>query len=263
MRVLVTGAYGFIGSHIVARLSADGHDIVGVGRRIAEAARRFPRMRWIALDFARARCAEDWLPHLAGIDAVVNCVGVLQEGLQDSIRAVHVEGTDALFAACAQAGVRRVVHLSAIGVDQDRPTAFSRSKREADERLMARDLDWVILRPSVVVGRAAYGGSALFRALAALPGFVPLIADAGRLQVVQVDDLTAAVRFFLRTDAPTRRVLEIAGPERLSLAEIVVAYRSWLGLPPARIVQLPRWLAHLMYRLGDLLGWLGWRPPIR
>ena len=262
MRVLVTGAYGFIGSHIVARLHADGHEIVGVGRRVGGAARRFPYVRWIALDFARAR-AEDWLPHLAGIDAVVNCVGILQDSPGQSVRGAQVDGPRALFAACAQAGVRRVIHFSAVGVDRDRPSAFLRTKREADEELMGSDLDWVILRPSVVVGRSAYGGSALLRGLAALPGFVPVIPAAGSLQVVQADDVAATVAFFLRPDASTRHVVELVGPQRLGFTDVVLAFRRWLGEPEPRLVRVPRWLAYLSYRLGDFAGLLGWRPPIR
>ena len=70
---------------------------------------------------------------------------------------------------------------------------------------MARNLDWVILRPSVVVGRQAYGGSALFRGLAALP-ILPRLAGTGPLQIVQLDDLVRTVLFFLQPDAPSRLV---------------------------------------------------------
>jgi uncharacterized protein YbjT (DUF2867 family) len=263
MRVLVTGAYGFIGSHVLARLAADGHELIGVGRRVGEAARRFPNVRWVPVDFAQATRPEDWSAHLAGIDAVVNCVGVLQSAPGQTVEAIQVDGTVALFEACARAGVRRVVHLSAVGVDQERPTEFSRTKRSADAALMALPLDWVILRPSVVVGRAAYGGSALFRGLAGLPGFLPVVKDAGPLDIVQADDVAATVAFFLKPDTPARRVLELVGPQRLSFTEVVLAYRRWLGLPPPRLVPLPGWLAHVAFRLGDFVGWLGWRPPLR
>ena len=263
MRVLVTGAYGFIGSHLVAKLVAEGQQVVGLGRHIDDARRRFPDVRWVALDVASATRPEDWLPHLCGIDAVVNCVGALQDTPSNSLRAVHVDGTRALFAACAQGGVRRVVHFSAIGVDRDRPSDFSRTKREADNALMALDLDWVILRPSVVIGRGAYGGSALLRGLAALPGTVPVIPDAGPLQAVWLDDVVATAVFFLRPDAPARCALEIAGPERLAFTDVVLAFRRWYGLRKPRMLTIPKWLAHVMYRLGDFAGLLGWRPPIR
>ena len=262
MRVLVTGATGLIGAAVVARLIEAGHHVVGVARGTARASRSIPAADWIALDIAAATRPEDWLPHLAGVDAVVNCAGILQDSPHESTRAVHIHGAGALFAACERAGVRRVVQISAIGVDRETPSDFSLSKRRGDDYLMQRDLDWVILRPSVVLGPAAYGGSALFRGLAALP-VLPVMPDTGPLQVVQSDEVVATVLFFLAPEAPARVALDLAGPERLSLAEVVAHYRRWLGWHEPRIATLPRWAATLLYRLGDAAGWLGWRPPLR
>jgi uncharacterized protein YbjT (DUF2867 family) len=262
LRVLLTGASGLIGSAVLARLRAEGHEIVAVTRSGGSADRWQFASRWVAMNIARATKPEDWLPHLADVDAVVNCAGVLQDSPSDSTAGVHTHGIAALFAACERAGVRRIVHLSAIGVDRNAPTAFSRSKFEGDKALMARDLDWVILRPSVVVGRPAYGGSALFRGLAALP-VLPVVPDTGPMQIVQLDDVTRTIVFFLRPEAPLRTALDIAGPERLAFSHIVDTYRRWLGWPEAQRITMPRWAAHAMYRLGDLLGFLGWRPPMR
>jgi hypothetical protein len=101
------------------------------------------------------------------------------------------------------------------------------------------------------------------RALAVLPVFIPLIKNTGPLQVVQIEDVTATVAFFLRKDAPARRVLELVGPQPLSLKEVLVALRGWYGLKPARLLRIPHWFASLCFRLGDVAGLLGWRPPIR
>jgi uncharacterized protein YbjT (DUF2867 family) len=262
MRLLVAGATGLIGAALVTRLVERGDAVVAVARRTIRAARAMPSVHWVELDIAAANRPEDWLPHLAGVDAIVNCAGVLQDSARDSTRGVHVEGVAALFAACERAGIRRVVQLSAIGVDRETPTAFSRSKREGDEALMQRNLDWVILRPSVVLGPAAYGGSALFRGLAALP-WLPVMPDTGPLQIAQLEDVVASILFFVAPDASSRLAVEIAGPERLSFADIVRAYRQWLGWPEPRLVSLPRWAAALLFILGDFAGWLGWRSPLR
>jgi nucleoside-diphosphate-sugar epimerase len=193
LRILLTGATGLIGRAVLVSLHGEGHAVVAVARN-ADAAARLPEaVACIALDIAKATSPADWLPHLVGIDALVNCAGVLQDSPRDSTAGVHAEGAAALFAACERAGVRRVVQISAIGVDQG-ATAFARTKLAGDKALMARNLDWAILRPSVVVGRPAYGGSALFRALAALP-ILPRLADAGPLQIVQLDDLVRTVLF--------------------------------------------------------------------
>jgi uncharacterized protein YbjT (DUF2867 family) len=263
MKILVTGAYGFIGSAVTARLSAEGHRIVGIGRSTKEAARKRPDIEWVKLDIGRAKSAEEWLPHLAGVEAVVNCAGVLQDGLGDNVKAVQADGTIALFAACERAGVRHVIHISAIGVDRAQPTEFTATKLLADEDLQKRDLDWVILRPSVVYGRGAYGGSALLRASAALPGFVPEFPDAGEIQLVHLDDVCETVAFFLKVGAPARVALDLAGPERLSLPLVTQRFRQWCGLSRARVIAVPRWLAALLFRAGDAASWLGWRPPVR
>ncbi len=185
MRVLVTGAYGLIGSACLARLHRDGHAVVGAGRSLSEA-RRFPYARWVAADFARLTSAAAWRPLLADIDAVVNCVGVLQDSARDDTRRVHVEATSALFDACAQVGIRRVVHVSAIGAEREGPTSFSRSKAEAEAHLQQLDLDWVILRPALVLAPAVYGGTAMLRGLAGLPWLRPLIGADSRIQIVGI-----------------------------------------------------------------------------
>ena len=176
MRVLVTGAYGLIGAACLARLHRDGHVLVGAGRSVGEARRRLPFARWVEADFARLMTPAAWRPLLTGIDAVVNCVGVLQDGARDDTSRVHVEATAALFDACRQAGIRRVVHISAIGAERDGPTGFSRTKAAAEAHLAALDLDWVILRPGLVLAPEVHGGTAMLRALAAFPLVTPLVA---------------------------------------------------------------------------------------
>jgi uncharacterized protein YbjT (DUF2867 family) len=262
MRILLIGASGLIGSAVAARLKRDGHEIVAVGRGGGPAARRVPVDGWVKLDLRDATRMEAWLPHLAGMEAVINCAGVLQDSSRDSPGKVHREMPLALWRACEAAGVRRVIQLSALGVDRGGITDFSRSKLEGDTALESSDLDWVILRPSVVVGRSAYGGSALFRGLASLPVF-PSPAEAGPVDVVQLDDVAETVARLLGPGAPSRLALELTGPDRLAFAEIVAAYRRWLGWIPARRFTAPGWLMGLAYRTGDALAWLGWRPPIR
>jgi uncharacterized protein YbjT (DUF2867 family) len=263
MRILVIGAYGFIGSTVVARLSADGHEVVGAGRRIGQASRTRPDLSWIKINLARARTAEKWRSALKGIDAVVNCAGVLQDTPTDSTQKVHVNAMAALFEACSSERVRRVVQISAVGVGPDVDTRFARTKFAAEEVLKKHDFDWVILRPSLVIGRSVYGGMALLRSLAAIPFVLLLARESASFQPVQVTDLASAVSFFLKPDAPARRIIEIAGPQRLTLAQIVGAYRRWLGLAPGEIIRLPLIAAKVIAWIGDAASWLGWRPPLR
>jgi uncharacterized protein YbjT (DUF2867 family) len=259
MRILVTGASGFIGSAITARLNSLGQEVIAVIHRANLPA----AMAWqqVQRDFERSTKAE-WLPLLTGVDAVVNCVGALQDAPGSSVDELHHTGVRMLFEASVEAGIRRVIHLSAIGVDRATPSHFSASKRAGDSALTALPLDWVILRPSVVVGEAAFGGSALFRGAAALP-VMPKFPEAAPLQVVQLDDVVQTVLFFLDPQSPSRLTLELCGPERQSFNDVVAAYRQWFGWGRAYSLDVPASLARLPYMVGDVLGWLGWRSPIR
>jgi uncharacterized protein YbjT (DUF2867 family) len=257
-RILVIGATGLIGAAISARLTREGHSVSGLARK----GRRSGADEIKAFDVARATKCEDWEPMLTQVDVVVNCAGALQDGPRDDLSGVHLEGPSALFQACEKNDVKRVIHFSAIGIDRAQPSEFSRTKKEAEEVLEASALNWVILRPSVVIGRAAYGASAMFRGLAALP-VLPLMPDTGKLQVVQLEDVVETVVRLLPDSAPARVTLELAGPERLEFRDVVAAFRSWMGWKPARQIRIPRPVAKLLYELGDLLGRLGWRPPLR
>jgi uncharacterized protein YbjT (DUF2867 family) len=263
MRVLVTGAYGLIGSAVLARLHRDGHELIGAGRALTQARRQAPYARWVEADFNRLTLTGDWLAHLAGVDAVVNCVGVLQDGARDDVHKVHVAATIALFAACERAGVRRVIHVSAIGASFRAPTAFARSKAEAEDDLVARYLDWVILRPALVLAPAVYGGTALLRGLAGVPFVTPVIEPEARVQVVGIDDVADTVALCLQPDAKTAVKWDLAHPQVLTLGGMLVALRAWLGFPARPLWRVPLGLALAGAWVADALGYLGWRSAAR
>lgn len=261
--MLVLGANGFIGGHVAAALSSAGWSVRAGARRIAEPSRRAPAFDWVTADFAQLATAEAWEPLLAGVEAVVNCVGVLQDGGGDSTRAAHVDGPRALVAACGAAGVRRLVHISAVGADDAAGTDYARTKAETERLVEAAAVDWLILRPSLVVDRAAFGGTGLIRALAAFPLFSPVVGGDQTFRPIPLGDLTATVVAALRPGAPSRQTLDMPGPEAVTMVETLRLYRAWLGLKPAPVLRVPRILAGPALAVGDLLGRLGWSSPIR
>lgn len=263
MRVLVTGAYGLIGSAVLARLHREGHELAGTGRSIAAARRRFPYARWIAADFDQLTTLEAWQPLLSGIDAVVNCAGALQDGLRDDLRRVHADAPLALFAACERFGPPRVIQMSAAGAGVDKPTAFSATKGEADARLAASSLDWLILRPGLVLAAGVYGATAMLRGLAAVPWRTPLAHGDARLQIVSTDDVAETVAWGLGPGLRTRATFELVHPQVLNVRDVVVAQRQWLGFAQQPVFDLPRPIALLVSRIADGLGYLGWRSPAR
>ncbi len=254
MRVLILGANGFLGSAIVRALLRADINVRAAVRDPDKLARRFPRVEAIKAELRdeAAWRPDFWHAALDGVDAVVNAAGVLQPRRARDAWAVHLHAPDALFAACESAGVRRVIQISAIGVEEAE-TVYAQSKRAGDEALMARDLDWTVLRPVIVIGDGSYGGTSMLRALAACPWITPVIGDGTTaLDVIHKDDLAAAIVRLLKTGGAKRAMLEPASAERLTLAETVTAYRRWLGLAGRPVVAMPSWCVDGLARIGDL-----------
>ena len=263
MRILVLGGYGLIGAAVLVRLVAAGHAVAGLGRSVAAARRRYRDATWLEQDIASLAEPQDWRPLLADVDAVVNCSGALQDGARDDVQTVQSVAMQALFQACAQAGVRKIVQVSAVGATRQASTLFMRSKAEADAALAGYDLDWVILRPGLVLAPAAYGATALLRALASVPLVTPLLDGGQPIQTVHVDDVAEAVLLAVEGRVPARASYDLVEDAPHTLAGIVAAWRKRLGYAEAPVVALPRRLGLLAFRLGDALGALGWRSPLR
>ena len=263
MKCLVTGAYGFIGRDVVAALQSEGVSVVGAGRDLALGRRILPDIEWIACDFNRDIEVANWLPRLAGIDAVVNSVGILQSSLHDDAERIHGSATIALFQACAALGVRRLVHISAVSADRDLGTAYAQSKAAADRALAGLDINWLIVKPSLVIGRGSYGGP---RCSGALPASLHIAAAWAGDRALPADRLGRS-RPRHREAGGVRRVgahhAACAGPQALSVRDIIVAYRAWLGFPKARAIVVPLALLRPLLRLGDAAGLLGFASALR
>lgn len=262
MRVLITDAYGFLGSHIVSGLLKAGVEVIGCGRNLDLARRLLPDIEWRSCDFNRDVTPEHWLERLDGIDAVINCVGIVQETAQQSLSAIHEEAPSALFKACERRGIRRVIQISALGAEGSGPTAYSTTKNAADDTLQTLNLDWLILRPSLVYGQACYGGTALFRGLAAFPFFVPVMGAERRFQPIHMSDFVEVVCRGILNKEPRTGLFNLTGPEEKSTKEILIAYRAWLGLRSAPVWEVPRILGWPILKMGDLIDWLGVRTPV-
>ena len=264
MRVLLIGAYGFIGSGIARRLVAKGHEVRAFGRDSAFGARSAPALEWVQGDLNRMTRAADWRDLLDGVDAVVNASGALQSGGGDRLDDIQGRSIIALIDACEEAGVARFVQISAPGAAPGDATAFLSTKGKADSHLTASRLRWAILRPTLVIGRDAYGGTLLIRSLAAQPWLLFLVHGEARMQTVALADVARAVTRCLRRGAPAGIDALLAERDEHSLSEIVLAHRRWLGLPaPRKVIALPAWLARPVSLIADALGAFGWRSPLR
>lgn len=253
MRVMLTGANGFIGRHLLAGLEAAGHEVVAAVRD-PDALRR-PDLQTLRIDFNRDTDAAVWAKRLAGVDAVVNCAGVLQSSLGQSAEAIHAAAPIALFEGASVAGVRRVIQISAISAEPGAGTEYAETKLAADEHLKRMDLDWVIVRPSLVYAAGAFGGTALMRALAALPFRIPLVGDGEqRFQPIHMNDVVACVVGLLAKIRVNRQVIDPVGPDVVTFRQLLVDFRAWLSFAPAPCLPIPLPLIRIASRLGDVFG---------
>ena len=236
MVVLLLGASGFLGRHIAAALIEGGHAVIRAARRPPPRTSS-PSERWIALDLMDERSPAEWSKLLAGVDATINGIGILRETRVQTFERIHVQGPQALFAACAAAGVR-VIQISALGADACSPIAYLRSKGAADAHLLRTVERGVVVRPSLVFGVG--GASArLFTRLAALP-ILPLPHQGAQLvQPIHVEDLAALIRTIAECDAPAQRIVSAVGPRPLTLKELLATLRAQMGLPPAWTIANP------------------------
>jgi len=261
MRVFVLGGHGFIGSSVVAHLTRSGFQIVGLTRS-PEIATRYPTVEWRNGDLSRLTSVTDWRPLIADCNAIVNCAGALQDSPRDSLAAVHIAGPMALYRACVELGIRRVVHVSSAGIGAV-DTRFGQTKREAEAGLTSLDLDWVILRPGLVIGPNAFGGTALLRGIAGFPLCVPIPNTERTIQIVSIYDVAETIRVALKEDTRHHAVWELVHPNRIAFSEIVLACRAWLGFRPCPICKISLVLVRLVSLSADVAAYLGWRSPLR
>lgn len=243
MNLLLCGADGFIGRALQPMLEARGH-------RVIRAVRRPSRPGDIVVDYRRDLDPAVWAPRLYGCTAAINAVGILRESRPGDFERIHHLAPAALFAACAQAGVARVVQISALGAASG-GSAYLASKAAADRALLQTLPGGVVLRPGLVFGVDG-ASSRLFLKLASLP----LIGLPGgghqRLRPIHIDDLCALVCALLETARPPPLIEAVGGAE-LDYAQLLACYRRALGFPPAITFALPAPLMSLTAKLAARL----------
>jgi len=256
MRIFLTGASGFIGGHILRALSDRGHTVTCLAR--GAAARRLgamalPGVSVVQGEFTRP---EEWLEHVPGHDAVVNAVGIIRETPHGTFESVHQDAPIALFERAAEAGVGRIVQISALGADDEAEGRYHLSKRAADRRLAELGVPYVVLRPSVVYGPGDQSMT-FFLSLAALP-VTPVPGD-GRsvLQPVHVDDVVRAVVVSLEREEPRALTVDVGGRDPLTLDQIFDTLARWLGKAGAVKLHAPWPLMGLAAAATDALGGRG------
>lgn len=264
MTILLLGATGFIGSEIARALSAQGKMIIGLARDPDEGARLVPGLAWIKGDLRHLVSPASWVDMLEGVDIIINASGALQSGLRDNVDQVQSDAIIALIDAATAKGVRRFIQISASNATTDASTDFMASKARADAVLSSSGLDHAILRPGLVIGRNAFGGTELIRLLAGVPLVAPGLTGLKPVQCVGMEDVVSAVMAALDAPAPLAETCDLVGETAHGLTDIIAAHRTWLGLPKPRwSLTVPGALLRPVALVADMLGWLGWRSPLR
>ena len=264
-KVLVLGASGLIGRFVTDDLRARGFEVIGVARELEASQRNGPldlELPVVSMDAT----ALTKLMRESAVDVVVNCLGVLQDGPGSNTTAVHRDFVARLLQAIRDCGrAIRLVHISIPGAAETDRTAFATTKREAERLIAASGIPYAILRPGFVVAPAAFGGSAMLRALAALPIDLPATERTAPFQPVAVEDVAATIAWLAARDPAGAGAVtwDLMQPQAITLGGVIGHFRHAFGTQDWPRIALPSFLLDLGCKLGDLTSLLGWTPPVR
>lgn len=251
-KVLLLGGSGFVGTYIANRLSQRGV-LVTIPTRRRERTKALIMLPGVDMVQANIHCQESLTELVRGHDAVINLIGILHSR---DFGEAHVELPKKIVAACAAAGVRRLLHMSALKADSTAPSEYLASKGEGEKLVLAAQgkLDVTVFRPSVIFGRGDSFLTAFARFLKLTPIF-PLGYGQARFQPVWVGDVADAFVAALSDASTFGQAYDLCGPKVYSLRELV-EYTAELCGSCARIVALGEGLAY--FQAG--LMWLAPRP---
>ena len=249
MKVLVLGGNGFIGRNIVAKLQAQGAQMVIGSRKFSI------QNNQLQVKMQNMQQAEDWLLLINGFDIVVNAVGILRErGLinqRETYANIHTFAVKSLADACAQTGVK-LIHISAIGLSASAKSGFITSKYWGEQAILASGADAIIVRPSLLDGEGGYGAK-WFRRVATWPlQFV--MQSQGLVAPLQVLDLGEAVANLYLNSQIGPQIIELGGNNVMTIGQYLQALRASINKPNALQINTPKWLVRLISHVFDVLA---------
>ena len=227
MNILVTGGTGFVGGHLVPRLLAAGHTV----RVLARGVHRASLPAEVALIHGDVASGEGLDAALRDIAAVVHLVAVIRERGAYTFQRVNHAGTANVVRAMQQLGVRRLVHMSALGAAPDPRLRYTYSKWQGEQEVRRSGLDFTILRPSLQFGRDGGFVDRLRQALAPIPLFAAVPGSGQtRFQPIWVEDVATCVLLALHRTDTFGQTYDIGGPEYLTYEQMLDLVLRALGL---------------------------------
>ena len=226
-KILIFGGTGFVGTQVCEKLNQASCRVTVATRR-REHARHLQLLPLVDVIEIDLHDSAALAALVAGHDAVVNLIAILH-GSEEAFQKVHVQWPLTLIRACKAAGVRRMVHISALGAAIDSPSKYQRSKARGEAALLGAGLDVTVLRPSVIFG----AGDSFLNTFAHLQQVFPVIPLAGseaRFQPVWVGDVASAVVRCLEDNTTAGQVYEACGPQVFTLKQLVQLAGSYAGI---------------------------------
>jgi NADH dehydrogenase len=220
--ILITGASGFLGSHLARRLAQAGQRVRAMvrDRNLAEREGRLAGLplEWVQADVTRPASLA---PAMQGVSDVVHTVAIAIERRGRTYESTNDDGTRNVVEAAGRSGVRRFVHMSQLGARPGLPYRFLASKGRSEQHVTGSGLAWTILRPSVIWGPEDEFANTFARLALITPVFFPIIGDGqSRFQPVWVEDVASTVAAVLQDERTAGQTVELGGPEVLRLEEI-------------------------------------------
>ena len=239
MRVAITGATGFIGSHLTTRLSSEGHEVVQIGRRSTGE----DQVVKASLDDVDQLAAA-----FAGCHAVAHCAGITREIDGQTFQRVHTEGTRNVVEAARRAGVEKIVLMSFLRARPDCGSLYHESKWSAEEIVRDCGLDYTIIKAGVVYGRGDHMLDHLSHAFHTFPVFALVGFEEKTVRPLAVEDLVHVMRAALIDRRLKRQTIALVGPEEVFLSEAVRRVAEVVNKQPV-MFPLPVWCHRLLARV--------------
>ncbi|MBN66506.1 MAG: complex I NDUFA9 subunit family protein [Rickettsiales bacterium] len=245
--VSVVGGSGFLGRYVVHALADAGYTVRVLTRHPSQAEFLRPAgdVGQIVPDYADITKPDTLRKKLKGSYAVVNLVGVLAESGRQTFQNVQAEGAKQLAESAKEAGVKRFVQVSALGIDHALPSRYARSKRLGEDAVLSMYPDAIIMRPSIIFG-AEDEFFNKFARMAILSPALPLIGDGKtKFQPVYVDDVAHAITATLQ-DPAAKGIYELGGPDVYRFEELMEYI--------LRVTKRNRLLVHIPFPAASLIG---------
>ncbi|WP_166417355.1 complex I NDUFA9 subunit family protein [Cochlodiniinecator piscidefendens] len=248
--VTIYGGAGFVGRYIARKLAKDGWRVRVAVRRPNEAihVKPYGTPGQVEPVFCNIRNDESVRAVMQGADAVVNCVGILNESGRNKFDAVQHEGAERIARIAAAEGVSRLVHVSALGADVDSESEYSKSKALGEEGVLQHFAQAVILRPSVIFGAEDQFFNR-FASMSRMGPFLPLVGGRTKFQPVHVEDVAKAAVAGVEGHAAAG-IYELGGPEVKTMNEMM---EDMLNVIHRRkiILNLPFFAGSIIALAGD------------